>query len=53
MTEADPNDVALGATGYQATLGIAALKRLEMIVDRERGLVYMRPIAAAPLPVRT
>jgi hypothetical protein len=43
VTQADRSDIALGSPGYQATLGIAALRRLELVVDGKKGVVYLRP----------
>jgi hypothetical protein len=41
VTEADRADVALGQ-GYEATLGLAALKRLDLVIDGKRGIAYLR-----------
>jgi hypothetical protein len=43
VTEANPAQVALGGKRYQASLGLTALKRLDLIVDGEHGVAYLRP----------
>src|SRR5208283_2607688 len=40
--EANPAQFTLGAAGYQASLGLAALKRLDMVVDGGHGVAYLR-----------
>ena len=35
-------DATFGGTGWQATLGLAALKRLEIVLDCERSIAYLR-----------
>jgi hypothetical protein len=50
VEEADPWSLALLPTGHVATLGIAALKRLDLIVDGRRGIAYLRPKATTPTP---
>jgi hypothetical protein len=50
---ADSSAVALHASPhiqYQATLGFAALKRLDVIIDGKQGMVYLRPKPSPPLP---
>jgi hypothetical protein len=42
VTEANQTDAAFNADGAQATLGITALKRLELIVDGDGGNAYLR-----------
>ena len=42
VTEANPAEVALGGEEYQASLGLTALKRLDLIVDGEHGIAYLR-----------
>ena len=42
VTEANPAEVGLGGHAYQASLGLTALKRLDLIVDGERGIAYIR-----------
>jgi hypothetical protein len=44
--EADANDVELGTfpgMQFQATLGLGALKRMEIVIDGVRGNAYVRP----------
>ena len=38
VTEASPTQVALGSPGFGASLGIAALKRLDFIVDGKHAM---------------
>jgi hypothetical protein len=42
VMEANRAEMVIGAKGYEATLGLAALKRLEMVVDGKKGVVYLR-----------
>lgn len=39
---------AMGAPGFEASLGLAALKRLDLVVDGDLGIAYLRPIATPP-----
>jgi hypothetical protein len=48
VTEANSVDVALGTPDYEATLGLAALKRLDLVVDGAQGVAYLRPKTDAP-----
>lgn len=53
VMEADSTDVALGTSmqwQYEATLGLAALKRLDIIIDGKHGIAYLRPKKTRPLP---
>jgi hypothetical protein len=53
VMEADANDVTLASlpqTQYEATLGLAAIKRLDIIVDGQNGFASIRPKTTAPLP---
>jgi hypothetical protein len=53
VMEADSTDVALGTSAqrqYEATLGLTALKRLDIIIDGKHGIAYLRPKKARPLP---
>jgi len=53
VMEADPKLDGLchsAETQYEATLGFAALKRLEVIIDGKRGIAYLRPKPTPPLP---
>jgi hypothetical protein len=48
VTEANPADLALGKN-YEGTLGLAALKRLDLVVDANNGVAYLRPKTNVPL----
>ena len=51
--EAGSSDVALHSspqTKYEATLGLAALKRLDIVIDGKHGIAYLRPKKTPPLP---
>ena len=50
VSEADKTGVALGGAGYQATLGLWALKRVEIIIDGKQGIAYLRPRKTLPPP---
>jgi hypothetical protein len=53
ITEADSADIALGSIPngrYEATLGLAALKRLDSIIDGKHGIAYLRAKKTPPLP---
>jgi Tol biopolymer transport system component len=50
VRHADASEMFSGAPGYAATLGLAALKRLDLIVDGKRGVAYARPKAALSPP---
>lgn len=53
VMEADSTDVALGTSmqgQYEATLGLAALKRLDIIIDGKHGIAYLRLKKTRPLP---
>ena len=41
---------AMGSPGFEAALGLAALKRLDLIVDGDLGIAYLRPRSTAPPP---
>jgi predicted aspartyl protease len=43
VSEAFPTDVDFGGDNYEATFGIAALKRLDLVVDAVHGTAYLRP----------
>jgi hypothetical protein len=46
IMEADSNNVRMGSFSnaqYQATLGLVALKRLDVIIDGKNGIAYLRP----------
>jgi len=39
---------AMGAPGFEASFGLAALKRLDLIIDGALGIAYLRPRNAPP-----
>jgi S1-C subfamily serine protease len=41
---------AMGSPSFVASLGLAALKRLDLIIDGSLGIAYLRPKTAAPPP---
>jgi hypothetical protein len=43
VTESSSVDLGIGGADYDATLGFAALKRLDLIVDPINGVAYLRP----------
>ena len=53
VEEANSADVALHSSRrgkYAATLGFAALKRLDILIDGRHGVAYLRPRKTPPLP---
>lgn len=50
VIEANSADVALGGKGYVATLGLGALKRVDLIVDALHNVAYLRPKKETPPP---
>ena len=42
VMEANVAEVGIGGSGYEGTLGLAALKRLDFIVDGRQGIAYAR-----------
>jgi hypothetical protein len=48
VTEAVSTQVALGGTNFAACLGMAALKRLDLIVDIPGGMAYLHPKTSQP-----
>jgi hypothetical protein len=50
LMEASKTDVGLGGADYQATLGLTAMKRLDLILDGKKGIAYLRPRKSPPLP---
>lgn len=52
VMQADSADVALHTSPqaeFEATLGFAALKRLDIVIDGKHGLAYLRPRGTPPL----
>jgi tetratricopeptide (TPR) repeat protein len=43
VMEANRAEVARGSTGYAGTLGMAALKRLDLVIDGKNHFAYVRP----------
>ena len=41
---------AMAAPGFEASLGLAALQRLDLIIDGELGIAYLRPKSGPPPP---
>jgi hypothetical protein len=41
---------AMGSTGFQASLGLAALKRLDLVIAGDLGIAYVRPKSTPPPP---
>jgi hypothetical protein len=55
VMEANSSNVALDTSPkdkYVATLGLAALKRLDILVDGRRGIIWLRPKESPPTPYR-
>jgi hypothetical protein len=50
MMEANQAQLALGSVGYEASLGLAALRRLELIIDGTRDVAYVRLKSTPPPP---
>ena len=50
VMEANSAQMALGSAQFDALLGLAALKRLDLIVDGKQGLAYIRPKKTPPPP---
>lgn len=53
VTQADSAAIALHSspqTDYAATLGFAALKRLDIVLDGKQGVVWLRPKKEQPTP---
>jgi hypothetical protein len=47
---ADKADLAIGSTNTRATLGLAALKRLDFIINGKAGVAWISPKSTAPAP---
>jgi len=53
VMQASSSDVALHSASqfpYEATLGLAAMKRLDIVIDGKDGVVYLRPKNTPPTP---
>ncbi len=50
VTQAPMTHQTLAAAPYEASLGLAGLKRMDLIVDGAKGVAYVRPKKNAPLP---
>ena len=50
LIEASKTDIGLGGADYQATLGLTAMKRVDIILDGKKGNAYLRPRKGPPLP---
>lgn len=50
VIEANSTEVALGSEQFEASLGFAALKRLDLIVDGKQRVAYVRPRTTKPVP---
>jgi hypothetical protein len=50
VIEANSAEVALGSNQFEASLGFAALKRLDLIVDGKHRVAYVRPKRTRPVP---
>lgn len=50
VTKANATDVAYGTADFEATLGLAALKRVDLIVDALHNVAYVRPKKETPPP---
>ena len=52
VTIAGADDLEIGGEDYEATMGLAALKRFDVIVDAIQGFAYLRPKKDKPLPYK-
>jgi S1-C subfamily serine protease len=50
ILEANSAEVALGSAQFEASLGLAALNRLDFIIDGKQGLAYIRVNKIPPPP---
>ncbi len=48
ITQANVVDFRLGGDGFEATIGMAALKRMDVIIDAIKGFAYLRPRTDPP-----
>lgn len=49
IMESNQHEMAVGSQ-FEATLGVAALERLDIIIDGKDGFAYLRPKKTPPLP---
>jgi hypothetical protein len=55
VMQADSGEITLFSqpqTQFEATLGLAALKRLDIAIDGKHGIAYLRPKKTPPLPYK-
>jgi len=52
IMEANVTEIAAGSPDYQATMGLAALKQLDLIVDGGKGVAYLKPKETPLIPYR-
>lgn len=50
VSEANHSQIAQGSGAYEATLGLPALRRFDLIIDRRHGCAYVRPKTTPPRP---
>jgi hypothetical protein len=50
VTEATPTQLAVGGREYEGSLGLAALRRLDFIIDGKRGAAYLHTKGTAAPP---
>jgi S1-C subfamily serine protease len=50
VTEASPTQIKLGSPSFAASLGLAALARMDFIVDGIHGVACLRPKTSRPPP---
>ena len=41
---------AMASPGFEASLGLAALRRLDVVIDGDLGIAYVRPKSGPPIP---
>ena len=47
---ANLTEQAMASPGFEASLGLAALRRLDLIIDGDLGMAYLRPKSGPPSP---
>ena len=50
VMESNSAEVAAGSSRFEASLGLAALKRLDLVLDGKERVAYVRPKSTRPLP---